>query len=145
MSHEFVRAVPTWQGQEGRHDCVYFYNHSNRRPGFAGLHVAQVLTFLSFELDAQIYPCALVRWFVPMGDEPCPNTRMWKVEPLLDNNGDAVCSIEHVDNIVRAAHLIPVFGNHPLPRGFSFQHSLQAFNAYYVNKFVDLRAHEIAF
>ncbi|TFK63739.1 hypothetical protein BDN72DRAFT_872243 [Pluteus cervinus] len=145
VSHEFVRAVPGWQGDEGRHDCVFLYNYSDRRPGFAGLHVAQVHIFFSFEIDHLVYPCALVHWFTRVGDEPSPNTRMWVVEPALDNEGQHICSVEHIDSIARAAHLMGVYGQGPLPRNVTFKNALHAFRAYHVNKFIDHHAHEIAF
>ena len=54
--------------------------------GMWGMHTAQVILFFLFNYSGTTYPCALVRWFVPVGEEPCPDTGMWIVEPDLDSN-----------------------------------------------------------
>jgi hypothetical protein len=110
-----------------------------------GLHVAQVLLFLSFTSRGIPYLCALVQWFVVVGDAPYSDTGMWIVKPEMDNDGTQVTSIIHVDSIVRGAHLIGVYGEMFLPHHFSHFDSLAAFQAYYVNKFIDHHANEIAF
>jgi len=51
----------------------------------------------------------------------------------------------HVESIVRGAHLIPVYGDDMVPRHISFINSLDSYKAYYVNKFADHHANEIAF
>jgi hypothetical protein len=110
-----------------------------------GLHVAQVLLFLSFTHYGIPYPCALVQWFVVVGDAPCSDTGMWIVEPEMDDDDTQVTSIVHVDAIVRGAHLIGVYGKDFLPRNFAHFDSLAAFQAFFVNKFIDHHANEIAF
>jgi hypothetical protein len=66
--------------------------------------------FLSFTSRGIPYPCALVQWFVVVGDAPCSDTGMWIVKPEMDNDGTQVTLIIHVDSIVRGAHLIGVYG-----------------------------------
>jgi len=80
-----------------------------------------------------------------VGDAPCSDTGMWIVKPEMDNNGTQVTSIIHVDSIIQGAHLIGVYGEMFLPCHFSHFDSLAAFQAYYVNKFIDHHANEIAF
>ena len=70
---------------------------------------------------------------------------MWIVEPQIDLGGERVTSIIHVDSILRGAHLIGVYGDDHLPRDFKFIDTLDAFVAYYVNRFIDHHANEIAF
>lgn len=53
------------------------------------------------------------------------------------------CLILHVDSMLRAAHLLPVFGSRPLPRKFYFSNSLDAFNSFYINKYADHHMNEI--
>ncbi len=48
-----------------------------------------------------------------------------------------------VESIVRGAHLIPIFGTDFLPRTFDPVQSLDAFEAYYVNKFTDHHSHTL--
>jgi hypothetical protein len=80
-----------------------------------------------------------------VGDAPCSDTGMWIVKPEMDNDSTQVTSIIHVDSIVREAHLIGVYGEMFLPHDFSHFDFLTAFQAYYVNKFIDHHANEIAF
>jgi len=127
-----------------RHDMV-FLEKDLSQAGMRGLHAARVLLLFSFTSADATYPCALVHWFVPVADEPDNVTGMWVVKPEYTPRGERVVSIVHVDSILRAAHLIPVFLNLFIPASFSYTDSLDAFNAYYVNKFTDHHAHEIAF
>ena len=124
--------------------CV-FIKRDIELEGMRGLHVAQVLLFPSFTSNHIPYPCALVQWFVIVGDGPCGETGMWIVKPEMQDDGARVTSIIHVKSILRGAHLIGVYGEQFLPRDFSHSDSLIAFQAYYVNKFIDYHANEIAF
>ena len=51
----------------------------------------------------------------------------------------------HLDTIVRASHLIGVYGDRFLPRGISFHNSLDVFDTFYVNKYIDHHTFEIAY
>ncbi|KAG1733927.1 uncharacterized protein EDB91DRAFT_1057261, partial [Suillus paluster] len=53
-------------------------------------------------------------------------------------------SVIHIDSIFRAAHLIPVYGTSLLPHEITAHHSYNIFCAYYVNKYTDNHAFEIA-
>ncbi|KAF8239130.1 hypothetical protein L208DRAFT_1429282 [Tricholoma matsutake] len=105
--------------------CV-FIDKDPDLDGFRGLHVARVHLFLSFRFQGITYSCALVQWFSTYGDSPCEDTGLWRVMP-------------------DRAHLIGVAGSQFLPRTFSFSNSLNAFRLFYVNKYADHHAHEIAF
>ncbi|KAI0028259.1 hypothetical protein K488DRAFT_59037, partial [Vararia minispora EC-137] len=70
---------------------------------------------------------------------------IWKVKKDKTREGKRVQSVEHLDSVLCAAHLLPVFGSGNLPRNFKFHFSLDAFTEFYVNKYVDYHAHEIAF
>ena len=145
MHRERIRATPSWKRGPGRYDCV-FIEKDPELSGFHGLHVARVNLFLSFRFHGVTYPCALVQWFTTYGDSPCEDTRMWQVMP--DNSaagGRRMTSIIHIDTILRAAHLIGVAGSQFLPCTFSFSDTLDAFHLFYVNKYADHHAHEIAF
>ncbi|KAJ7877130.1 hypothetical protein B0H13DRAFT_2235917 [Mycena leptocephala] len=144
MLRERIRAVRSWRGGPSRHDCV-FVEGDPELPGFRGLLAARILLFMSFKYRGVTYPCALVTWFSAIGDEPCPDVGMWMVEPDLDNRGQRVMDIIHVDTILRGAHLIGVYGDHFLPRHFKYSDSLDSFKAFYINKYADHHTHEIAF
>ncbi|KAF8881514.1 hypothetical protein CPB84DRAFT_1817258 [Gymnopilus junonius] len=83
------------------------------------------------------YPCALVEWFSTIG--------MWMVEPNFNALGEWAQSVIHLGSILRCAHLMPVAGNVFISQRVKFHNSLDAFQAYYVNKYIDHHAHEIAF
>lgn len=101
--------------------------------------------FFSFVYDDKVYPCALIDRFVRIGNSPDAVTGLWKVRPHVDHYGQPLQSVEHLDVIYRAAHLIPVYGDGKLPPDFHFSYSLDVFNSYYVNKYADHHANKIAF
>ncbi|KAG1849733.1 hypothetical protein F4604DRAFT_1883752 [Suillus subluteus] len=136
MLHHVIRSAPTWHNGPARHDCV-FIEHDSTLPGFQGLYVAQVILFFSFHFHGVDYPCALVHWFETIG--------MWMVEPEFDANGQCLTSVVHLDTILRPAHLIPVYGNHFIDHDIKHTDSLIDFAAFYINKFSDYHAFEIAF
>ena len=47
--------------------------------------------------------------------------------------------------VVHLAHLLPIYGDEPAPRGVKYTDSLDIFSEYYINKFADHNAFEIAF
>ncbi|KAJ6610863.1 hypothetical protein B0H10DRAFT_2290441 [Mycena sp. CBHHK59/15] len=144
MLHERIRAVWSWRGAAARHNCVFVEGDPDL-PGFQGLLAARVLLFMSFKHRGIIYPCALVTWFSAIGDEPCPDVGMWMVKPDVDRRGERVMDIIHVDTILRGAHLIGIYGDSFLPRHFRYSDTLDRFTAFYINKYTDHHANEIAF
>ncbi|KDQ57675.1 hypothetical protein JAAARDRAFT_130739 [Jaapia argillacea MUCL 33604] len=70
---------------------------------------------------------------------------MWIVEPEKDWRGWREKGVISLDCINRGAHLIPVFGNQFIPHRFPFSPSLDCFRSYYVNKYADHHANEIAY
>ncbi|KAH9170690.1 hypothetical protein EDB89DRAFT_1907533 [Lactarius sanguifluus] len=129
MYRERIRSTPNWRGEYPRHDTV-FVERGVGLPGMHGMLVARVLLFFSFSFRDQHYPCALVHWFIPVGDEPDHETGIWVVRPEFKGNRRSL-SIIHLDCIVRGAHLLPVFGSSFLPEEFHFSDSLHAFQAYF--------------
>ncbi|KAL1740173.1 hypothetical protein HDZ31DRAFT_48026 [Schizophyllum fasciatum] len=144
MHQERIRSTLSWRGGPARHDCVYVA-HDESQPGFRGLHAARVMLFFSFRHEGIQYPCALVRWYSTIGDTPCPNTNLWMVEPDVDERGEHVMDVIHVDAILRGAHLIGAAGDQEIPLWFSHTQSLDCFRAFYVNKYADHHAFEIAY
>lgn len=145
MHRERIRATPSWHGGPSRYDCVFVENEPDLE-GFAGLHVAQVKLFLSFTyINGTTYPCALVEWFSKYGDSPCEDTGLWRVVPEYDTRGQRVVSLIHIDTMLRSAHLIGVAGSHFIPTTLTFTDTLDAFHLFYVNKYIDHHAHEIAY
>ncbi|KAJ7269028.1 hypothetical protein C8J57DRAFT_1609187 [Mycena rebaudengoi] len=143
MRRERIRSTPTWRKKGARRDCA-FAVENQETPGFRGMSVVRVRLFFSFSHDGIDYPCALVDWFKKVGRSPDIETGMWIVEPEYRGQ-NRLCTVLHLDALLRGAHLLPVYGSQHLPVGFRYVHSLDAFTAYHVNKYVDHHANEIAF
>jgi hypothetical protein len=142
MKREYIRVSPKWRSGHARKDCVFVITDPNAH-GMQGMDIAQVLTFFSFRLRGVYYPCAVVRWFNRVGNTPDDNTGMWMVEPSsVDHH--AHFAVIHVDTIFRSAHLIPVYGTDMLPLTIKSHHVLDIFTLFYVNKYADHHAFEIA-
>ncbi|OBZ66071.1 hypothetical protein A0H81_13963 [Grifola frondosa] len=135
MHREHIRATPLWWGTAPRFDCI-FVNRDADIDGFLGLGVARVLLFFSFTFNDIRYPCALVHWFKRISDEPDEDTGMYIVKPET-KRGSPVISVIHLDSIVRAAHLIGVYGSMCIPTNLRNYQSLDAFRAFYFDKHSD--------
>jgi hypothetical protein len=143
MHREYIRATLSWKHGDARHDCVFIEKDADE-VGFRALGVAQVQTFLSFYHNDKKYSCALVRWFEAVGDAPCPNTCMWIVQPdIYIRSRRRICTIVHINSILRAAHLIGIGGPTFLPQKISPSQSLYAFKSFYVNKYADHHSYEL--
>ena len=70
---------------------------------------------------------------------------MWRVKPDYDNTGNLAMSIIHLDSMVRGAHIMGIADTTQIPHHLTFDRSLDAFQAFYVNKYIDHHAHEYAF
>jgi hypothetical protein len=140
MHREWIRATPSWHRGVPRYDCILI-NTDPDRSGMRGMDVARVLLFFSFEFRDLRYPCALVQWYVKISEEPDDLTGMWIVEKEM-KDGEPLTSIIHLDSILRAAHLIPMFGDDFIP-AMDPSDTLDTFDTFYVNKFADHHAFEI--
>jgi len=111
----------------------------------SGLLVARVHLFFRFSHNGTSYPCALVRWY-STSDEPDATTGFWVVKPESTRRGAHHMGVIHLDSIVRAAHLLPRFpSDAPVYREINYMNVLDLYESFYVNKFIDHHAFEIAF
>ena len=115
------------------------------KPGFQGMSVVRVKLFFSFRYEGEEYPCALVEWFKKIGRSPEEQTGMWVIRPESDNNGRRLTSVIRIDTILHGAHLLLVYGKSFLPLRLHYTWSLDSFKSFFVNKFADHNANEIAF
>ncbi|KIJ58526.1 hypothetical protein HYDPIDRAFT_119445 [Hydnomerulius pinastri MD-312] len=145
MHRQVIHATPSWRNGPARYDCVFVENGGEEEAGFRGLLVARARMFFSCLHEGRRYSCALVDWFLPIDNEPDDETGLWVVCPEVDHAGEWVQSVISLDSIVRGAHLMPMFGGDFLPCDFHFSESLDSFNAYYVNKYIDHHTHTLAF
>ena len=143
MRQEFIRSTPLWRNEAPHYDCAFVSTGPETGP-MNGLEVVRVLTFFSIHDKGSYYPCAAVHWFGHAGNRPDEYTGMWLVRPQFNERHQRTISIIHIDSIYRAAHLIPVYGKHFVPTHFQPHHSYDGFRLFYVNKFADHHAFEIA-
>ena len=145
MRSEFIRSTPMWRNEVPRYDCIFVGTASDSsETGMQAYDIARVLAFFSFSYKSVCYPCAVIHWFDKIGDRPDEDTGMWKVRPSTLPNHSPNYAVIHTDAIYRAAHLIPVYGNRPISRDIRPHHSYNAFRVFYVNKYADHHAFEIA-
>ncbi|KAG0692872.1 hypothetical protein DFH29DRAFT_985642 [Suillus ampliporus] len=140
---EDICACPLWRNVYVRNNCI-FVNINPELEGIEGLEVARVKWFFSFKFNWVTYPCALVQWFDKVGDHADEDTSMWIVRPSIHDDGTPSFAVIHLKTVYRAAHLIPVYGRDFIPNNIQYFHSYDAFCSYYVNKFADHHAFEIA-
>ena len=148
MHQERIRSTSCWYRGRARRDCVFIGDaDSPDAPGFKSLLVARVFLFFSFKYDNIRYPCALIHWFSTLGDTPDDETGMWVVQPDYLAHRKCFLEVIHLDTILRGAHLIGVPGADFLPSypKIDSTMSLDSFKSFYVNKYADHHAHEIAF
>ena len=141
MRREHIHCSPMWRKEGHRYDCVFVVTNPHAA-GMLGLDVARVLCFFSFKYLGTEYPCAIIRWFDRVGDGPDPNTGMWKVHT---RNAPDIAII-HLDTIYRTAQLIPIYWTQDIdPASIKPTQSYNKFHTFYVNKFADHHAFEIAY
>ena len=140
---EIIRVNPSYRGH-ARYDCV-LVETDEERPGMLGLHAAQVRLAFSCRANGRVFPCVLVHWFRRISDTPDRDTGMWIVEPELCEDQSPSLAVLHIDCIFRAAHLLLVFGEEPVPEGIDFTDSLQIYRRFFVNPYADHHMHEILY
>lgn len=85
-----------------------------------------------------------MEWFNKAQRTRDAHTGLWIVEPDLQGvHKWPFMSVIHLDCLLRAAHLMPVFGSHAMPDGFCYEWSLDTFQAFYVNQYIDHHTHEL--
>ncbi|KZV59530.1 hypothetical protein PENSPDRAFT_595273 [Peniophora sp. CONT] len=141
MHVETIRSVKSWYGSSERRDTVLVQN-GDEADAMGGMLVARVLAFLAFTHNDIRYPCALVQWYRPVGDEPDPVTGMWIVKPIADAQGRRDTDLIHLDCVIRSCLLQGVTNSTFLPRTFHFSRTHVGFKAFYVTKFADYHTHE---
>lgn len=148
MYREIICSTPSWPRGDisgPRWDCMFVDVGNPESMGMRGLLVARVFLFFRFSHNSIDYPCALVRWY-STSDEPDATTGFWVVQPETTRRGTHHASVIHLDSIVRGAHLLPRFpSDAPVYREINYTNVLDVYTSFYVNKFIDHHAFEIAF
>jgi len=142
MRREHIRSVPSWRGGPVRYDTVFINTASE--DGINGMEVGRVLCFFSFRYRQETLPCALIHWFKLVENEPDFDTGMWMVQPSFNHDNSRELSVIHVDTIIRAAHLLPIFGADFIPENVTLHNALDSYRGFYVNRFADHHSFDIA-
>jgi hypothetical protein len=140
LQQQRIRSTPSFYGAP-RHDTVFVVLDESE-PGMKGMVIARVLLFFSFCYRDRDFSCALVNWFIHTNDKPDEDTGMWVMELECMRGGCPTFQVIELDTIAHGAHLLPVYGSNPLPKNFDFNDSLDSFNSFFVNHFIDHHAHE---
>ena len=148
MYREVICSTPFWLRGDipgPRWDCVFVDMGDSENQGMKALLVARVYLFFRFSHEGVDYPCALVCWY-STSDEPDATTGLRVVEPESTHRGMRHMSVIHLDSIVCGAHLLPRFpSDAPVYREINYTNVLDVYKTFYVNKFIDHHAFEIAF
>ncbi|KAG1867187.1 hypothetical protein DFJ58DRAFT_654449 [Suillus subalutaceus] len=144
MCREHIWSTPSWRGGAARHDCIFVNLDADMDSPMGGLAVAQVLCFFSFKYRTSYFTCAVVCWYSHVLERCDLDTGMHIVTPATTDDGTPDISIIHIDCIFRAAHLIPVYRPNFIAHGTNPHDSYNDFDSYYVNKYADHHAFEIA-
>jgi hypothetical protein len=148
MYREVIRSTPSWPKGDipgPRRDCVFVDIGNSEDTGAKGFLVARVYLFFKFSYNGTDYPCALVHWY-STSNERDATTGYWVVEPESTRRGARHMSVIHLDSIIRGAHLLPRFlSDAPIYREINYSNVLDVYASFYINKFIDHHAFEIAF
>ncbi|KAI0669487.1 hypothetical protein C8Q78DRAFT_1070632 [Trametes maxima] len=134
MRREHIRSTPSWRRAGPRHDCVF---------GLLGMDIAQVMLFFPLRYQLQVLPCALVHWFLREGDLSDEDTGMWIVRPWYLRGRCPMLSVIHLNTIFHATHLIGISDTKRIEDTQSANTSLDDFDRYYVNKYIDHHTFEV--
>ena len=141
---EQIRATPSWFRGPARYDTV-FVSTDDARESMEGMDVVRVLCFFKLPCTNSLsYPCALVHWFDYVTGEPDELTGMWMVKLSFQNRNRHLAVI-HIDMIICAAHLIPIFGKEFVPPNVTYHSSLDDYRGFYINHFIDHHSFELLF
>ena len=138
---ELMRATPSWRKSSPRYDTILV--RTGLAPGPHGLSVARLCLLFSFKMNGVRHEVALVEWFSYIGESPDDDTGMWVVEREMRDDDSPLMDFIDIGTILRSCHLLPVYGKEMISSHITHETSLDAFRAYYVNKFADHHSFEI--
>ncbi|KAG0692045.1 hypothetical protein DFH29DRAFT_985968 [Suillus ampliporus] len=101
-------------------------------------------SFPVYDGKLSVVNSASSRFYTPSDPTPDEDMGTWIVQPSFDGCSPNI-SVIHINAIYCAAHLLPIYGTDYIPHNINFYHSLDAFCAFYINKFADHHGFEIAF
>jgi hypothetical protein len=147
LRREHIRATGSWRGEHARQDVVLVDtgDGGNKSLPMSGYALARVLYLFSFQYAREHFPVALVWWYTLSDDAGCRDeaTGMWLVEREYRDDGEPHFAVVPVASFLRAAHLMPFFGQEAVSRDLSHRETLDVYARFYVNRYADHHAFEI--
>lgn len=140
MKKERIRAISSWRNGLGRYDVAFVKDKPNAQILGHGLAVARVRLFFSFSFQKRTHSCAFITDYVLQGTSPDPDTGLWVVRQCHLPQPRVI----PLNHILRAAHLIPVYGTSQVPKNHTPGQTLDKYRKFYVNKYADYHSFEIA-
>ena len=146
MHSEIIQCTPCWHKECAHYNTVLL--KLNDVSSIASMVVTRVRLFFTLHLwDNQntVYLCTLVDHYKILGRQPDHVMSMWKVSLDKVNNNQVLQSVEPLDSIVCAVHLLPVFGTGYIPDHWPYSLTLDSFQQFYINKYADHHSHQIIY
>jgi hypothetical protein len=140
MRSEQIRLAPHFFGNQPHHNTVFVVTDDSKL-GMEGMEIGRIQLLFSFHYRHTDYSCALINWFVH-DDERDLDTGMWTVKQERDSHGKPTSKVNPLGSIAQAVHLIPVYGSSRVPEDFDYSRTLDTYNTFFVNHFVDHHAHK---
>ena len=81
MQHKLIQSNPVWQGDYPCYNTVFVTTTDSDHNGFMGMCVGRVYLFVLFVYEQTDYHCALIHWFIPVGELVHDETGQWVVKP----------------------------------------------------------------
>ena len=141
LLRERIHSTPNFHSAPCR-DTV-FVELDGDQLGLLGMVIAHVLLLFSFHYCRKDHSCTLVNWFLHDEDTPDEHTGLWEVRLERDARRQPVVDVIDVNTIVRAAHLLPIYGQSRVPEWFSHFRALDTYQSFFVNHFVDHHVFEL--
>ncbi|EIW80446.1 hypothetical protein CONPUDRAFT_57092 [Coniophora puteana RWD-64-598 SS2] len=142
LKRERIQSTPSWRNEAPRVDCALLLTDASL-PGTLAMDVVRVLAFFKFSHQGVTYECAVVHWYQYYSNERDDVTGMYIVQPKHNADGSRDISVVDVNSMVRACHLLPVFGKDFISEDMSCHQSYDSFDGYYINRFIDHHAFEL--
>jgi hypothetical protein len=141
MKRERIHCTAAWRGRP-REDCVLVKVDDEEAPG--GIQAARIKLFFTLTYQQKVHECALVHWYSDLlPNESDPDTGMRVVSPSIWPDQSADLAVISLDSVVRAAHLMPVFGPRHVSDDLHYRDTLNTFQSYYLNCYIDHHMYEL--
>jgi hypothetical protein len=138
MKREWIRCTANWKGRK-REDCVLIEVDPAEAP--KGIQAARVKLLFTLKYQQAEHKCALVHWYTDLGQDP--DTGMRVISPSIWQDGSPELAVVSLKSILRAAHLVAIYGPTFIPTDLRHWETLDAFQAFYLNIYIDHNMYDL--